>query len=124
MILATSYLNLFSSLKEIWEKRNLKLDCKVRLQQNVFQHRSHQRNYVKLSAAIRQLGSERDISVVSDLSIGKLDLSEEFSLEDSLLKVPFGVEKFGSNLGSSRARQARPCIKADEAMGLGHILEK
>ncbi|WZZ08150.1 hypothetical protein YC2023_094071 [Brassica napus] len=38
---------------------------------------------------------------VSDLSIGKLDLPEEFSLEDSLLKVPFGVEKFGSNLGSS-----------------------
>lgn len=67
----------------------------------------------RLRAKEIEFGAELNIFAVSVISIGQLDLLQiygEPAPEDSSLKVPSGVNEFGSNLGTGALEITR-CIE-------------
>ncbi|KAF2532449.1 hypothetical protein F2Q70_00030066 [Brassica cretica] len=92
--LADSYLDVLVSLKEKWEKKKAATDCEARLREvmaNIDLLKEIMNSnllasdeFLRLRTKEVELGSELDVMVVSDFSVGKLDLPQisEDLLED------------------------------------------
>ncbi|KAF3526745.1 hypothetical protein F2Q69_00046397 [Brassica cretica] len=102
--LADSCLDVLVSLKEKWEKKKAATDCEARLREvmaNIDLLKEIMNNnllasdeLLRLQTKEVELGSELDVMVISDFSVGKLDLpqiSEDIS-EDLFVKVPSVVD--------------------------------
>ena len=101
--LADSYLDVLVSLKEKWEKKKAATDCEARLREvmaNIDLLKEIMNNNLLASDELLRLrtkevdlGSELDVMVVSDFSVGKLDLlqiSEDLP-EDFFARDPSAV---------------------------------
>ncbi|KAF2611576.1 hypothetical protein F2Q70_00013482 [Brassica cretica] len=98
--MADSYLDVLVSLKEKWENKKVATDCEARLREvmaNIDLLKEIMNDILlafdellRLRAKEVELGSEVDVMVTSDFSIGKLDLPQilEDLPEDFFAKVP------------------------------------
>ena len=98
--LADSYLDVLVSLKEKWEKKKSATDCEARLREvmaNIYLLKEIMNNNILASDELLRLRtkevelvSELDVMVISDFSVGKLDLPQisEDLPEDFFAKVP------------------------------------
>ena len=85
-ILADSYLDVLISLKEKWVRKKVTADCEARLREvmvNIDLLKEIMNNdlltsdeSLRLRAKEVELGAELDVMVVSDFSVGKLDLPQ------------------------------------------------
>ncbi|KAG2288548.1 hypothetical protein Bca52824_048152 [Brassica carinata] len=110
--LADSYLDVLVSLKEKWEKKKAATDCEARLREvmaNIDLLKEIMNNnllasdeLLRLRTKEVELGSELDVMVVSDFSVGKLDLPQisEDLPEDFFAKVPSAADDVTKCLGS------------------------
>ena len=101
---ADSYLDVLVSLKEKWEKKKVATDCKPRLREVMAKidllKEIMNNNLLASDELLRlrtkevELGSELDVIVVSDFSVGKLDLPQisEDLPEDFFAKVPSAAD--------------------------------
>lgn len=82
--MADNYLDMLISLKEKWEKKKAETDCEACLKEvmaNINLLKEIMNNnllasdeLLRLRAKEVELGSELDVMVVSDFSVGRLDL--------------------------------------------------
>ncbi|KAF3559131.1 hypothetical protein F2Q69_00013255 [Brassica cretica] len=109
--LVDSYLDVLVSLKEKWEKKKAATDCEARLRKlmaNIDLLKEIMNNnllasdeLLRLRTKEVELRSELDVMVVSDFSVGKLDLPQisEDLPEDFFAKVPSAADDVTKCLG-------------------------
>lgn len=103
-ILADSYLDVLISLKEKWERKKVTADCEARLREvmvNIDLLKEILNNNLlasdelsRLQAMEVELGAELDVALVSNFSVGKLDLSQvPVDLpEEFFAKIPYEAD--------------------------------